>query len=544
MKKSCYIICAICAICLTFGLVACKDDKTGYGTPIITGVRTVDPTTADSLFTKASPGQVIAVIGENLANVLHAYINDQEVTVNSTMNTDHSIILTVPTEEDGFQLTAFNEDLSNEIRLETSHGTAVYSFLITAPSPSITTLRGDYPREVGDSLWIYGYNLVDIESIYITDISTDSVGNSGSTIGGTHTEITNYSTLTKEHALDSKTSSYITTSVLGCVLPSGIPSSGTLVVETASGTAYIAFYTLPGVPTINSISSEFPEIGETVTIKGTEFVQVSSITYGDVTIDGNDITTNDDNTEMTFTFTQKPTEGSGTTLTLTTPGGTATVENFFNYDCLLVDFDGRGADNGWGPNATYESATSGVIPYSSDGNYARINVTENQQWWGTMVYFHNSWNDDGSYDLFTLPGYDVIPADASTDDVYLAVEVYNNNSDYGNGTFGGYIRYFIQKKDEDPSSDVNQFDNFYWTNYPDEFAFTYTILGDIDGEAPTGKWYRHVLPLSVFGMYSGKTYQDVVEGGINQLRLQSINQSVTKGSIDVMFDNIRIYYQK
>ena len=69
-------------------------------------------------------------------------------------------------------------------------------------------------------------------------------------------------------------------------------------------------------------------------------------------------------------------------------------------------------------------------------------------------------------------------------------------------------------------------------------------LVNIDNNAPVGKWYRHVLPISAFGKYKGKTYQDLVADGINQFRIQSINQGTARGRIDVCFDNVRIIYVK
>ena len=68
------------------------------------------------------------------------------------------------------------------------------------------------------------------------------------------------------------------------------------------------------------------------------------------------------------------------------------------------------------------------------------------------------------------------------------------------------------------------------------------ILADINDQAPTGKWYRHVLPLSKFACYKGKTYAEIKTTGLNQFRLQSINQSTTRGRVDVKFDNARIIY--
>lgn len=135
---------------LSTAVSSCSDKEEGYGTPEITGVRSCDPEKADSLFSKASCGSVIAVIGNNLSDVHAVYINDQSVSFNSTMNTSHSLIVTIPTEEKGFKLSAFDSDLKDEIRVETSHGTAVYQFKVLAPYPSLSRIAAVYPRKVGN----------------------------------------------------------------------------------------------------------------------------------------------------------------------------------------------------------------------------------------------------------------------------------------------------------------------------------------------------------------------------------------------------------
>ena len=137
---------------------SCSDDKNSGGTPEITCVRVCDPTKADSTFTKSSQGQIIAIIGQNLGNAVYVYINDQKVYFNPTMNTDHSLIVTVPTEANGFKLTAFNSDLKDEIRVETTHGTATYEFKILGGYPSISRVQCEYPRQAGDILNVYGLN--------------------------------------------------------------------------------------------------------------------------------------------------------------------------------------------------------------------------------------------------------------------------------------------------------------------------------------------------------------------------------------------------
>ena len=154
-----------------------------------------------------------------------------------------------------------------------------------------------------------------------------------------------------------------------------------------------------------------------------------------------------------------------------------------------------------------------------------------------MIYFRKDWDGNS----FPLPSFDIIPATATADEVYLAMEVFNNNSDYNNGTFSGYLRYMIQPLGDEE----NQFDNFEWLDYGAQtFTNYYPVLADINGDAPVDKWYRHVLPLSCFPCYQGKSYADIVTTGLNQFRIQSINQGTSRGRIDVCLDNIRIFYKK
>ena len=540
---------------VVFSFSSCKDDEEGMGTPQITAVRSCDPAKADSTFTKAGTGSLIAIIGNNLSKVQKVFINDQQVYFNPTMNTDHSVIVTVPSEDDGFELTAFNSELKDEIRVETTHGTAVYSFKITAPYPSISRIQGTYPRETGDVLQVYGLNLVDIEKVYFTDLTAEQLDTTvWENVGGTHVDAAKVETIVKDHYLNSRTQAYETTSQLGITIPQLPYDKGTLVIECAAGTTYIAFSVLPGQPIIFDISSDMPVPGEEVTITGREFVQVESVTYSGVTIPAKNLTVAESEDEITFVVPSVPTdEESDGKLYVHTPGGSGSIM-FCEYSCRLTNFDGDATDNGWGPNCTFEKANGDDPPVTGDGKFAHLFVEEeSQQWWGQMIYFRKGW--DGN--KFPLPSYDIIPATASTDEVYLAMEVYNNESDYNNGVFTGYLRYFLQYLEEDPVPEkddsgnpnppetVNQYDSFYWVNYDTKtFANTTTILGDINGEAPIGKWYRHVLPLSVFGKYKGKTYQDVVENGINQFRIQSINQHTTRGYIDVYIDNVRIFYKK
>ena len=524
---------------VTITLASCKDDEEGMGTPQITAVRSCDPAKADSTFTKAGPGSLIAVIGNNLSKVQKAYINDQEVYFNPTMNTDHSVILTVPTEDDGFILTAFDSTLKDEIRLETSHGTAVYAFKITAPWPSISRIQGSYPRKEGNLLNVYGLNLVDIERVYFTDVPAEQLDTTvWETIGGNQVDAAGYEVLVSNHYQNSRTQAYETTSQLGVTIPNLPFKKGTLVVQCAAGSTYIPFSELPGLPVLLDISSDMPVPGEEVVITGREFVQVESVKFGNVTVPADKLTVSASEDSITFVMPEMPGRDNDGLLYVTTPGGTSSIL-FCNYSTLLTNFDGDAIDNGWGPNVSFETAEDEEEPpYSSDGLYAYLFVgSEAQQWWGQMIYFRKDWDGHS----FPLPSFDIIPATASADEVYLAMEVFDINSAYNDGVFTGYLRYMIQ-----PLGDAeNVFDNFEWDDYGAQtFHNIYPVLADSHGVAHKGKWYRHVLPLSCFECYAGKTYAEIVETGLNQFRIQSINQGTARGRINVCFDNVRIIYLK
>ncbi len=94
-------------------------------------------------------------------------INGQNVGFSPTMNTDHSVIITVPSEANGFLLGAFVPDLVEEIYIETTHGSCTYPFQVVTSSPYITRIQCEYPRKAGDKLKVVGKNLVSIDKIYL-----------------------------------------------------------------------------------------------------------------------------------------------------------------------------------------------------------------------------------------------------------------------------------------------------------------------------------------------------------------------------------------
>ncbi len=517
---------------LPLTLISCSDDDDSSGAPpTITGVRATDPEYADSLFTKAGPGSIIAILGTNLQNALAVYVCDQEVFLNPTLNTSHSIIVTIPSEENGFVLPSTDNSLKQEIRVETARGVATYAFMVTAPSPSISRIDADYPRSEGVIVTVNGLNLVDIEDAYITDIPYAELTEMKFTdvVPGNHTAISDIKTITADHHLNSN-NYYETTSVLTFPVPANAPEVGTLVLECAAGNAYIGFSVLPGQPIVNYVSSDMPQIGEELLITGTELLQ-AEITYGDVTLTADEVYISETNDTIKVNFARKPSEGSKPTLTITTPGGTVTIDRFYDYTTILTTFDNDDAtDNGWGPNASY--ADSGT----ADGIYAYIDEPNSgQSWWGTMIYFRKDWSGNS----FALS--DNIPSDAPAEDIYFAYNIFDNYSAFNNGLFAGYLQYMIQPL----SDEENYYDSgFYWTDYDnEEFSFDLYPLSDINGKNPKGEWYRACVSLNNFDCYAGKKFSEIVSVGLNQFRIMNYNQGWTyKGDVDIKIDNVRVIY--
>lgn len=527
---------AVLLAVITFGFTACSDDDGGGGgQPQITGVRVCDPAKADSLFTKSAQGQVIAIIGKNLSNATAVYINDQKVGFSSTMNTDHSIIVTVPSETDGFQLTAFNSELKDEIRVETTHGTATYAFKVLGAYPSITRIQGSYPRSAGDILNVYGLNLISIEDMYFTDATYEELSTTTwNEVPGNHYTIDNYDVVKQDRYLNSK-QVYEVASQIALTTPDLPFDEGCLVIECSAGIVYIPYTKVPGKPIITEVNTDMPIPGTDLVIKGREFVQVESVTFGNITLTPDQFTVAESEDQITIAFTSamKPSAGSGGKLSVNTPGGTATQDFFYVTEGILLNFEpGNATDNGWGPNGTLMNpASSGSLPFLSDGYFWRIKASDGGwNWWNTMCYFRKDWNGNS----FSLPGFDLIPADTPTSEVYLAMEVWDNNTDFG-GAMYPFLNYEIFTIGD---ANTYTFSNFI----QDEVEYIEKPLRAIDNTQPKEQWYRHVLPLSRFNGWAGKTYADVVADGINQIRLMHMNWTGTPSSIDIMFDNVRIIY--
>jgi hypothetical protein len=239
MKKLLIIIIAIAA----FIPYACKKEGGSSGQPVVTGVRSIDTTERDSLFTQAVPGTLIVIEGNNFGGLQAVYFNDTSAYFNPSYATSTNIIITIPSTA---QTSATNPDVKNIIRIVTDHGETSYSFSLYLPPPTISSISFD---NSGTIVYINGNNFEGIQKITFP-VSGDDTALSYE-VNKTYTQIT-------------------------AEIPHATAFTDSLRVYCTFG---YAAYAYPPPMTITSISNENGIAGTTITLTGTNFVGISKVIF-------------------------------------------------------------------------------------------------------------------------------------------------------------------------------------------------------------------------------------------------------------------------
>jgi len=145
-----------------FSFASCdKDDGTDTNAdPIIRYFRPTDANIADSMIVDLSLGQTVAMIGENLDNIIGIKFNDQEVALNPCYITPTAVIFTTPV--------AIPGEVSNKLYLKCKNGKVVeYETETILPEPSIENLSKGYLK-AGDVITIKGNYFIPTEDTPIT----------------------------------------------------------------------------------------------------------------------------------------------------------------------------------------------------------------------------------------------------------------------------------------------------------------------------------------------------------------------------------------
>lgn len=139
----------------TVALTSCTDEPDKFeptdGKPTIKYIRcmssevhtwkdTPDTKYTDGqLVTSASPGNSLAIIGENLRSIYEIWFNDQKAALNQSTLTDNALFVTIPGTVPGV--------VSNKIYfVTTSRDTVTYDFKVVIAAPIINSIPNEYAK--------------------------------------------------------------------------------------------------------------------------------------------------------------------------------------------------------------------------------------------------------------------------------------------------------------------------------------------------------------------------------------------------------------
>ena len=488
---------AFCGLCI---MVSCQDDEGGGGIPVIHYLRVTNPELADSTFTDVNPGTMIVVVGENLSGIKRVFINDQEVSFNTNYNTPTSLILTVPAE---LELTGANPELKGELRIETSHGTAVFAMHVLSPAPVLTRISTQYPVNPGDEVTLIGENFYEIKRIIFTDsfLEDETEGEEDTGEEAVQEPEGEVAINVVAEVTDYEVSEDFTEITFAA--PATLLEEGHIVVECYTSGAIIEFRRNGPTPVITAISSTMPVPGSEVTITGQNFIDVSAINInGEVEVPAEDIHVSEAFDEITFTMPQAPSQSGH--IAVTAIGGTVESEFvFYPVENLIVDFDGIGSFS-WGGIAAPVVADGTAAPFVSAGIcYSLIGqIAGWNGWWGQIVN-NAQWVST-----------EVIPGSTKIADMELQFECYVGKD------YNGAVLQFAMCNDW----------NYNLTGYKPVSAFT--------GKTEIGQWMQCSIPLS--SIVADDTYQGLLDHNDTHFGLYMTNSAAEANDIELYFDNFRL----
>jgi len=141
-------------------IVSSCSENENSGAPVCLSVHKLDTITRhrDSTIIGAEPGVLLVVHGENINGVIHAYFNGYETSFNTNYNTSTDLIISVPAEA------PTDSTADNQIKLQTSHGTATFGFKIIAKPAIYSFDKVNFGTDRGD-ITFKGKNFDDMVSV-------------------------------------------------------------------------------------------------------------------------------------------------------------------------------------------------------------------------------------------------------------------------------------------------------------------------------------------------------------------------------------------
>jgi len=192
----------LCCILVTLLFVACEPDD--ENPPVLTGVLNYAPSPGDSVLQSLQPGQWVVLTGHNLMGATQIVINGVSTNFNSSMFTDSYAVVQVPAI---IPFPLIPAEQQNTIRYVTPQGSTVFSFDVSAPAPTITSISNENAN-TGELVYIYGTNLFLLNKLSYagSEITEYSSAPDGTYVSFTLPELTGIGPVVVEN----KTGSYST----------------------------------------------------------------------------------------------------------------------------------------------------------------------------------------------------------------------------------------------------------------------------------------------------------------------------------------------
>lgn len=138
-------------------MTACEDEPDKYevadGLPTVKYVRMTTPSASDSLIDGAYMANTICLVGDNLRSIYELYFNDQKAILNTSLMTDHTVIVDVPR--------TIPDNVTNKIYMvNEAKDTVAYDFKVLVPAPVVNSMSNEYAKP-GSVATIYGDYLLD-----------------------------------------------------------------------------------------------------------------------------------------------------------------------------------------------------------------------------------------------------------------------------------------------------------------------------------------------------------------------------------------------
>ncbi len=137
------------------------------GDPIISRVRNYENAPNDTVITVLYPGDQIIIVGYNLKDATEISFQGVAADLSTVIYSDSSAVVTVPTDLSGSVAT-----LANTITYTSTFGSSTFPIKIIGP-PTITYVSYEVPQ-VGDTVYLYGYNFGSVQNLTFAGVSITS----------------------------------------------------------------------------------------------------------------------------------------------------------------------------------------------------------------------------------------------------------------------------------------------------------------------------------------------------------------------------------